>query len=477
MKITDDPDWNIPKLESCIPASEAFRTIAPSHRKNMHIVAIDGVEPITAEFALSLITGPRRLRSEKHRSITIQLCKRISRSRTNLEQSRAAFDTLRPILASHQAVLPQPPDPVTLMHKAYSGPFRKNYIAATFKQFEDNAALFVYDKPLLRSSLPADAVVLPSVMAPSIKKSHDLPNLYIFKIRHTLHGGKMIQDLHFKESYSPVCNNDSIKACTALASANLLLGCGTIDIVNCFQAIIQFDDSPLPRKYATVPKYFQEWYSDRYNFTFSGPAKDCVIPLFTNMQGAKDAGRICYEFIHLVLTQFGLVRSPVNYGCYSKAYSTGIAFVLLSIDDSLGFLPTMDLFQDFYSHLSSYFKMKTNTKQILHFLNLRFTVGQDGISLDQTEAILEFCRTFWGKPDRLKTTTTPFRTDSSFEQDLFSSISASPIDLKSLETEYGGSYRSIYGSLLYFSNVTRLDIMYAMCRLGKYIAAPTRAAF
>ena len=72
---------------------------------------------------------------------------------------------------------------MSLLHKAYSGPFRKNYIAATFKQFEDNAALFVYGKPLLRASLPADAVALPSVMAPSIKKSHNLPNLYNFKIR------------------------------------------------------------------------------------------------------------------------------------------------------------------------------------------------------------------------------------------------------------------------------------------------------
>ena len=179
----------------------------------------------------------------------------------------------------------------------------------------------------------------------------------------------------------------------------------------------------------------------------------------------------------MVLTQFGLVRSPVDYGCYSKGYSAGIAFVLLSTDDFLGFFPTMDQFQEFCSHLSSFFKIKTNTKRVLHFLNLRFTVGQDGISIDQTEAILEFCRTFWGKPDRLKTTSTLFRTDSSYEQDLASSVPASPLDLKSLETEYGGSYRSIYGSLLYFSNVTRLDIMYAMCRLGKYIAAPTRAAF
>ena len=42
----------------------------------MHVVSINGIEPITAEYAISLIQGARRLRSEITRTVTIQLSKK-----------------------------------------------------------------------------------------------------------------------------------------------------------------------------------------------------------------------------------------------------------------------------------------------------------------------------------------------------------------------------------------------------------------
>ena len=124
-----------------------------------------------------------------------------------------------------------------------------------------------------------------------------------------------------------------------------------------------------------------------------------------------------------------------------------------------------------------YFSIKIKKGRIIHFLNMRITVSEQGISLDQTESIIDFGRKYWGHPDKLKAVYTPFRVDRDSEQELAASLPASPLDLKTLEKQYGGAYRSIYGSLLYFVNVTRLDLMYAMCRLGKHIAAPTAAAF
>ena len=97
----------------------------------MHIVAINGIEPITAEYAISLIQGARRLRSEIKRIVTIQMSKR--KSRTNYELYRAMFDTFRPILASfkavissHQAVLPSPPEKVKYEYQAYAGQYNSN---------------------------------------------------------------------------------------------------------------------------------------------------------------------------------------------------------------------------------------------------------------------------------------------------------------------------------------------------------------
>ena len=86
VKITDDEAWNIPMLETCMKDTPAFKQIPPSSRRHMYIVSINGAESITAANAISFINGVRRLRSEKVRTVTIQLSKRKSRTRTKYEQ-------------------------------------------------------------------------------------------------------------------------------------------------------------------------------------------------------------------------------------------------------------------------------------------------------------------------------------------------------------------------------------------------------
>lgn len=77
----------------------------------------------------------------------------------------------------------------------------------------------------------------------------------------------------------------------------------------------------------------------------------------------------------------------------------------------------------------------------------------------------------------MKTVKTPFRTDSQIEKEIRDDSPATPLELKRLEKESGCSYRSLYGSLLYFANITRIDIAYAICRWGKYLSHPTAASF
>ena len=82
---------------------------------------------------------------------------------------------------------------------------------------------------------------------------------------------------------------------------------------------------------------------------------------------------------------------------------------------------------------------------------MRITVSDKGISLDQTESIIDFCRKYWGHPDKLKTVHTPFRVDSEFEKELAASVPASPTDLKVLEKQYGdhiGLSTDVYCTLL-----------------------------
>ena len=126
---------------------------------------------------------------------------------------------------------------------------------------------------------------------------------------------------------------DSIKCGLALAASKKYEGCGTSDVDNSFQTIIRFIDSEETRKFATVPKFFQAWFEKVYNVKIPSPPKECAIRLFTHTQGQRDAGRLNYDMIHKVLTHFNCVRSPVDYRCYPKSFTEGIAYLLLSTDD------------------------------------------------------------------------------------------------------------------------------------------------
>ena len=135
--------------------------------------------------------------------------------------------------------------------------------------------------PILKKDLPQDAVLLKSVMAPSIKKSHDIDNLYTFKIRHTLNDKPMQQGVHFDESYSPSCAMDSVKC--GLGHQRNMKGVERVMLITAFKQLFDLLIPKKKRKFATVPNFFQTWFERKYNVKFPGPPKECAIPLFTNM--------------------------------------------------------------------------------------------------------------------------------------------------------------------------------------------------
>lgn len=54
---------------------------------------------------------------------------------------------------------------------------------------------------------------------------------------------------------------------------------------------------------------------------------------------------------------------------------------------------------------------------------------------------------------------------------------ADPIELRRLEEQYGGSFNSHLGSLNYYKEYTRYELMYSCNRYGMYIMAPHHPAF
>jgi hypothetical protein len=73
--------------------------------------------------------------------------------------------------------------------------------------------------------------------------------------------------------------------------------------------------------------------------------------------------------------------------------------------------------------------------------------------------------------------TSPFPTDSSFEQRLYEApVNAGPV-LKDMERQHGGSLYHWNGVLLNVMITTSVDINYDIMRIADYLAAPNAVIF
>ena len=79
--------------------------------------------------------------------------------------------------------------------------------------------------------------------------------------------------------------------------------------------------------------------------------------------------------------------------------------------------------------------------------------------------------------DHIKTVTTPIRSDSAFERELFESAPLSDEELKEYSLQYQGSYRYHTGKLQYAVTYTQFDLGFSLQRLAEYNNQPTAVAF
>jgi hypothetical protein len=117
---------------------------------------------------------------------------------------------------------------------------------------------------------------------------------------------------------------------------------------------------------------------------------------------------------------------------------------------------------------------------IVRFLNLRIIQSPQGISIDQTDHIVD---TVIGPyfqnrvTSKMLAITSPFPADSSFETTLYESPILAGSNLHRIEKHYGGSLFPWNGILLNVAVTTRVYLGHAVMRLSGYLAAPNEAIF
>ena len=105
-------------------------------------------------------------------------------------------------------------------------------------------------------------------------------------------------------------------------------------------------------------------------------------------------------------------------------------YCLISTDDVLCSYPHASYFHDLMRYFNEYFNLSIQEGPVLSYLNMRIIQTEHIISLDQAEYIFDMLVSYFG-PDitRIKTASTPMRSDSAFEKELYAATPLSEDEL------------------------------------------------
>ena len=368
---------------------------------------------------------------------------------------------------------PNKPDKPKSFFECLKGPFRQNWIAAARIMFEKNRKVGVFSIPFKRSDVPDDTNVFRTLLVPDYKTT-DISNIYKCKVRDCIVGTKQEKGIDFPESYCAVVDATTCRLMICMA-ASLGYTLGIIDVENAFQTSIAPEEY---RIFVTVPPMYLQWLKDTEGFEYD-PNDSYIRQMLNANQGTKAASHIWYWLLVPILKKYGFDRSTVDHAFLIKKYDDGSYFyICLATDDLLCAFKTYKHFEDLNAFLKQYFNIVAQVGHILTFLSLRIVQTNHAISIDQGEYIFDMLVKYYGRDvERIKTVTTPMRSDSQFERELFESQPLPPDKLREHALQYNGSFRYHTGKFQFAVTWTRFDMGFSLQRLAEYNNAPTSLAF
>lgn len=482
----DDTCLNLPYIKKCLSTSPIYHALPPGRRTNHYILDINGSSPITASFAKDEIL---RIQNSSSRQLEMTLIHRgSSTTPSDLATTRAMFDQVpnllqtRPVIASQHNINPdhthfihspsKPTKPRSIFD-AMKTPFRRNWKAAAWQQFQKNHDIAVFSIPFPETELPTNARVFRSQLVPEVKDT-DVPGIFELKVRDVIVGTPQVKNIDYIDSYSPTADPTTIRVQLAI-SASLGYIIAIIDVKNAFQNTIA---SPEQRIYVTVPPWYLDWVEATLDIKIDRNMKYLRQMLNSN-QGTRDAGALWYSLLKGILEKYGFIRCAVDHGYFVKHLDhLGYIYLSIATDDLLTSCPTYQIFDDLVAYLSQFFDLSVQAGNVLKFLGLRIIQSNTCISIDQGEYTMDLVKHYFGIDiDKVKTIGSPMRYDSDYEKDMFHALPLTEKEMQQACIDYRGSYRFWTGKFVFLSEQTRVDISYATRRLSEYNNSPTIVMF
>jgi hypothetical protein len=180
------------------------------------------------------------------------------------------------------------------------------------------------------------------------------------------------------------------------------------------------------------------------------------------------------------LKHIGLKRSISDKSVFVWKQPRSELFLALVTDDCLVLYDNRAQFLDLKASMEALFKITLQEGALILFLNLRIIQPPTGIHIDQTDHIVEtIIVPYYKDQDTLSllSITSPFSTDSYFEQWLYKSPVLAGSALKDMARQHGSSLYHWNGVLLHLAITTGVDINYTIMGIAGYLTDPNAVIF
>ena len=296
-----------------------------------------------------------------------------------------------------------------------------------------------------RSEVPNGIKVLPSVWAMQRKRRLDTLEVYKWKARLNVHGGKQQKGVDFWETYSPVVQWTTTRF---FLTVSVLRGwkCRQLDFV------LAYPQAPVETEtYIEIPKGFE----------FEGSRRSHALRLLRNIYGSRSAGRVWNRFMTKKLTEeLGFTQSTVDECVFYK----GTSIILIYVDDTILMGPDPDEVEERIKEIAGSFKI-SDEGTLADYLGVKIRYTDDGkINMTQTHIIDDILAELKISVETHTAKDTPA---------LSSRILTKDENGATFDREW--DFRKVVGKLNYLEKGTRPEIAYAVHQCARFASDPKQS--
>eukprot|EP00978_Attheya_sp_CCMP212_P017515 scaffold46797_cov52-Attheya_sp.AAC.1 len=335
------------------------------------------------------------------------------------------------------------------LHEAMKAPDKRQFMKAMVKEVsshQDNQHWLL----MKRTSIPKGKKVLPAaVWAMKRKRRITTREIYKWKARLNVHGGKQTKGVDFWETYSPMVTWNSIRTFMTLALVNNW-HTRQLDFVLAYpQADVECD-----MMYMEIPPGFK--------LPAGKSSKDYALKLCRNFYGSRQASHVWSQYLTKGLIPFGFVQSKID----ECVFYQGKLILMVYADDCILMSPNNQDIDDIIKLLRETVKGTrpfdvTDEGDISDYLGVKVTRLDDGtITLTQPHLIDQIIEDL-GLKENTKTKDLPALTSKVLNKD----VNGNPFNEK-------WNYRSVVGKLNFLEKLTRPDLAYSIHQCSRFSIDP-----